>query len=162
MKHLQLFEDYPSTLLGRTLYHCSSTDFEVFDTSFVNGLRGNQYGEGLYFTDNLKYAKDFDDILYTCKVLFHNPINLMLPRAEMSELLNKLADGVPDEYGHLFHSIRNMNRSTAFGYIRSSKSTDDFKAMGYDGVIGDCEFGGIEYVAYYPEQITILSKEILA
>lgn len=51
------------------LYHGSKNDFDYFKLPKKASLRG----AGIFFSDRLKYAKEFGNIIYICRVGFFNP-----------------------------------------------------------------------------------------
>ena len=56
---------------GKTyhLYHGSRHDFD----SFVLPEKTSQRGRGIFFSNSTRYAAEFGNILYECRVSFDNP-----------------------------------------------------------------------------------------
>jgi hypothetical protein len=70
-KILRLVEKFAEKVSGKsyTLYHGSSFDFDFFKAPEKSSLRGM----GVFFSDSIKYAKEFGNIIYKCKVGFRKP-----------------------------------------------------------------------------------------
>jgi len=51
------------------LYHGSRHDFD----SFLLPEKASQRGRGIFFSNSIRYAKEFGDIVYECLIFFDNP-----------------------------------------------------------------------------------------
>lgn len=101
------------------LYHGSSHYFKEFKDIFIkNSLRGR----GIFFSNSIKYAKEFGNYIYQCEVNLSNP-KVYLTSADYvadsfiksSGNINKLIDILKEE-GHDGVIIENSKVST--GTIR--------------------------------------------
>jgi hypothetical protein len=136
------------------VYHCSDRKFDIFSDDYMTNNNGDQYGKGFYFTNNLEYAKQFGEIIYRCDITLHNPIDLTKNTAS---ILTNISHDIED--AAIESLILSGSYTTAYRLIRKYKSEDDFKAMGYDGVIGWCEMGGKEYLIFNGHQVLSISNK---
>jgi hypothetical protein len=141
------------------VYHASDANFDEFDISKITNIRGDLYGVGFYFSDNLEYVKQFGKILYECEINIPNPINLtdkFLAKKQLSYLLGKIENIKSSDKEYIEDSIEYKDFSSGFRRIRKYLSFNDLKKH-FDGVIGHSEKGGMEYVVYHPQNIKIVN-----
>ncbi len=144
-----------------SVYHSSDMLFKKFDISKITNLRGDLYGGGFYFTNNVDYSKKFGKYTYKCLITLNNPLILTIPKkanTQLTELLNLIADISESNYERIKDNINYQSYTTAFRDIRKYLSFNDIRNI-FDGVIGYCEEGGKEYVVYNPSDIEILDVE---
>lgn len=142
---------------NKLVYHGSNYNFDEFIIG--DNRNGDLYGKGIYFTNNKDYAKMFGKYLYECRIVMKNPFDLT--SNDMSHF-NNLRDIINDENELLYFddSIKNKNYTTALRRLRHKDilNNDDLKKMGYDSIIGYCEFGGKEFVVFDAEQVIEIKK----
>lgn len=146
------------------VFHSSNEYFNKFDLSKITNMGGDLYGYGFYFTNNITYSKQFGKYTYKCEITLSKPLDLTI-KSTKETLLNliKIIDIPKDELHSLISLINNNSFTTAFRYIRKYISFEELSNI-FDGVIGyaDADGGGKEYVVYNPNNIKILSIEVLS
>lgn len=155
MKHLQLFEDYISrNNIPLVLYHCTNDTFDVFDIE--KSKNDSMYGKGIYFTDNLNYAKKFGEYIIKVNLNMDNPFDMTKNNMNHFQELEFL---IPDEDKNRFYeyliSKSYVSCYTWMRYKNYIKNTD-LEDLGYDGIIGYCEEGGKEYITFDTKNIKII------
>jgi hypothetical protein len=150
MNYFKTFEQMYGIIQG--VYHCTDSEFDAFDNTYITNLKGDLYGKGFYFTDNLEYAKQFGSNIYVCDIQLYQPIDLTKGAAVLLEL----SHDIPNE--RIATLIRSGAYTSAYRLIRDYKSEEELKALGYDGVIGYCEFGGKEYLIFDSQQVKIKGR----
>jgi hypothetical protein len=141
---------------GEILYHASDQLFKSFDMDKVSGIRGSLYGPGLYFSDNRKYVSMFGKYVYECEVLMRQPFDLTSKnvRGELLKLVSSYE--FPSEVQtYVEDTMKSMSYTTLFKELLYIVGVEHLKNMGYDGVIGYCEFGGKEYVIWDDKNVSI-------
>ena len=141
---------------GKLLYHASDQLFKSFDMDKVSGIRGSLYGPGLYFSDNRKYVSMFGKYVYECEVLMRQPFDLTSKnvRGELLKLVSSYE--FPSEVQtYVEDTMKSMSYTTLFKELLYIVGVENLKSMGYDGVIGYCEFGGKEYVIWDDKNVSI-------
>ncbi len=157
IKPYNLFnEDKKTTYI---LYHGSNNYFKEFDITEEYTLHGDAYGEGFYFTDSYAYASNFGKYIYECKIVLNNPIDLTNEKKAKDALLKLNSNNLNSNYNEIITELINgRNFKTAFYNIRKEQTIEDFKKLGYDGVIGYADWdSGKEYITYYKNNIKILN-----
>jgi hypothetical protein len=165
------------------LYHGSSSDFKKFDTKKIKYVGCN--GDGFYFTPSPSYARTYGEVVKAYKVSIKNPLYPMkkfLNYGDYCKILSflwsqkeyaqdlknygwfndcdfiefrnakaKELDAIQDDYRALFdltHSVTGSIRYLAQIITKVVKKD-------IDGVASPMM---AEYVAFYPEQISLIKK----
>lgn len=91
---MRIFEIISESVMPKPFYHGSSKPISKFTDEFVG--RGNdQYGAGIYFTDNIETAKGYGDNLYKCRLDIDNPLTSKTPIDE--DIIMTLIEESEDE-----------------------------------------------------------------
>lgn len=139
------------------LYHASNVIFEKFDSKYITLNNGDLYGYGFYFSNNLEYVKKFGKYIYTCEVEFENPIDLRKSKSELLLVFEKLLKLTTNnvEHNNIIDLILSGCPTTAYRRLR--KIIDVQYISEYDGVIGECEEDGYEFIKWSHDGIKIIN-----
>lgn len=157
MKHIKLFESFSlaDTKYKYKVYHGTDAIFDEFEVG--DNQHGNLYGKGIYFTDNVKYAKMFGSKIMECEIVMYKPFDMTVKdMSHMLALKKYIKDPVEREMfddgyrGGSYTSVLNRLR------YKGMFTNDMLEKLGYDGIIGYCEIGGKEYVVFSPMQVNII------
>lgn len=141
MRYIKLYEQYGNDVV----YHATSSNFDKFSKTHIGmGIDHGLYGHGFYFTDDLESAtkqathfikNGLDGKVIKAKIKIKNPFYIDTTK------MSFLGD-----------------------YDSAKEFTNKLITDGYDGIIIDVKnifteqsLGETWYVAFEPEQITILN-----
>jgi len=139
------------------VYHSSNQTFTKFNSNKITNIKGDLYGKGFYFTDNIEYSKKFGNILYKCEIVLKNPLDLTKQKGkeQLMFLKNTITHFENNDEEYILGSINDGSVTTAFRKLRKYIPFTTLSKY-YDGVIGYGEEGGKEYVVYDENNINIV------
>ena len=139
------------------LYHWTSKDFDVFDTSKSGENQGQRLGDGIYMATNpreFSYAGNKRLSLYAN---IQNPFKMELTEEQAEQVYDKyFAPHHDDKFGaYKPHVVNSLQYATkVFDYLKQAAKENDIRTsailqdLGYDGIKD-----GMEWVAFSPNQI---------
>lgn len=157
MDYIKTFESFSlaDDKYKHVVYHGTDSHFEEFEVG--DNRHGNLYGEGIYFTDNVKYAKMFGSIVLKCDVVMYKPFDLTAKDMSHFLQLRKFIKD-PTELEYFDSGYKNKVYTSVLNRLRFKDIPVNkiIEKLGFDGIIGYCEFGGKEYIVFSPMQINII------
>jgi len=131
--------------------------FEKFDINKASNNKGDLYGYGLYFSNNINYSKRFGKYLYKCKIEINKPLDLTNKNVEkdFKYILENININKKD-FEYIDDCLIDKSYTTLLRKLYQNITVKDLIKLGYDGIIGYCEEGGKEYVLWYDKNIEII------
>ena len=157
MDYIKTFESF-SLADGKykyIVYHGTDSHFDEFKVG--DNQHGNLYGKGIYFTDNIEYAKIFGIIILKCEIVMYDPFDLTAKDMSHFKKLRKYVKD-PTELEYFDSGYRNKNYTSVLNRLRYKGifTNKILEKLGYDGIIGYSEMGGKEYIVFSPMQANII------